>query len=271
MASSINASTAGAGGVITTADNSGVLNIQTAGTTALTISAAQASTFAGTVAATALIPSGSSAPTNGVYLPAANSVGIATNSTERLRVDSNGILSVGTTNTGGQIAVLGLSTVALDVRTNSSADVIYIQANTVGSASTASYIMPIRTGSTSTFQGGIQWTGSVIAYNVSSDYRLKEDVAPMVGALDSVLKLKPVTYTWKSNGAFDNGFIAHELQEVLPSAVSGEKDAFFKDGSMNPQCVDYSKLVATLTSAIQELNAKVDAQAAEIAALKAGA
>ena len=148
---------------------------------------------------------------------------------------------------------------------------MYVVANTGGSAATGVYVMPIRTGSTSTFQGGIQWTGSVIAYNVSSDYRLKEDVAPMVGALDSVLKLKPVTYTWKSNGAFDNGFIAHELQEVLPSAVSGKKDALFEDGSMNPQCVDYSKLVATLTSAIQELNAKVDAQAAEIAALKAGA
>jgi hypothetical protein len=49
MASSINASTSGAGGVITTADNTGILNIQTAGTTAVTVSASQNTTFAGTV------------------------------------------------------------------------------------------------------------------------------------------------------------------------------------------------------------------------------
>jgi hypothetical protein len=176
----------------------------------------------------------------------------------------NNSLLVGTSSSGGQLSVQGNASVAQDIRTTTTSDVIFVVANTSGSASTGLYVMPIRTGSTATFQGGIQFTGSVINYNVTSDYRLKEDVAPMVNALDSILKLKPVTYIWKSNGKSDNGFIAHEIQEIIPNAVSGEKDAKFEDGSINPQCVDYSKVVATLTAAIQELNAKVTALEAQL-------
>jgi hypothetical protein len=113
-----------------------------------------------------------------------------------------------------------------------------------------------------------QPTASTVAYNTSSDYRLKENIAPMTGALDKVAQLKPVTYKWKIDGSAGQGFIAHELQAVVPDCVSGEKDAVDKDGNPEYQGVDTSFLVATLTAAIQELNAKVEAQAAEIAALK---
>lgn len=110
--------------------------------------------------------------------------------------------------------------------------------------------------------------GASVQYVSTSDYRLKENVAPMTGALDTVAKLKPVTYTWKVNGTKADGFIAHELQEVLPNAVSGEKDAIDKDGNIIAQGIDTSYVVATLTAAIQELKAQVDAQALEIQALK---
>jgi hypothetical protein len=120
-----------------------------------------------------------------------------------------------------------------------------------------------------TLVGNISVTGSATAYNTSSDYRLKEDIAPMAGALAAVQQLKPVTYKWKVDGSSGQGFIAHELAEVVPQAVTGVKDALDKDGNPEYQGIDVSFLVATLTSAIQELNAKVDAQAAEIAALKA--
>lgn len=73
--------------------------------------------------------------------------------------------------------------------------------------------------------GSIAENGSSTAYNTSSDYRLKENIAPITGALEAISKLKPVTYTWKNTGINDSGFIAHELQEVCPSAVTGEKDA----------------------------------------------
>ena len=99
--------------------------------------------------------------------------------------------------------------------------------------------------------------GTAVTYNSASDYRLKENIAPMTGALDTVAKLKPVTYTWKANGEKADGFIAHELQEVLPNAVSGEKDAVDEDGNIIAQGIDTSYVVATLTAAIQELNAKI--------------
>lgn len=117
-------------------------------------------------------------------------------------------------------------------------------------------------------RGSITSNGSTVAYNTSSDYRLKESVQPMIGALAKVAALKPCTYIWKSNGIAGEGFIAHELQAVVPDCVTGEKDAVDSDGNPVYQGIDTSFLVATLTAAIQELNAKVDAQAAEIAALK---
>jgi hypothetical protein len=105
-------------------------------------------------------------------------------------------------------------------------------------------------------------------YNTSSDYRLKENIAPMTGALNAVSALKPITWKWKSNGEDGQGFLAHELAEVVPDCVTGAKDAVDADGNPVYQGVDTSYLVATLTAAIQELKTIVDAQAVEIAALK---
>jgi hypothetical protein len=107
--------------------------------------------------------------------------------------------------------------------------------------------------------GTISTNGSNTAYNTSSDYRLKENVAPMIGALQTVSALKPVTYTWKNTGIEDSGFIAHELQEILPNAVTGNKDDVDADGKPIYQGIDTSFLVATLTAAIQELKAEFDA------------
>jgi hypothetical protein len=100
--------------------------------------------------------------------------------------------------------------------------------------------------------------GTNTQYNTSSDYRLKENIALMTGALAKVALLKPSTYKWKSTGAEGQGFIAHELQEVFPDAVCGEKDAVNGDGSIQSQSIDTSYLVATLTAAIQELKAEFD-------------
>jgi hypothetical protein len=105
--------------------------------------------------------------------------------------------------------------------------------------------------------GSISGDNTTVSYNTSSDYRLKENVQPMVNALSRVSALKPCTYSWKSDGSTGEGFIAHELAEVIPQAVHGEKDAVKEDNSIDPQGVDTSHLVAMLTAAIQELNAKV--------------
>ena len=107
--------------------------------------------------------------------------------------------------------------------------------------------------------GSITGNNTAVIYGTISDYRLKENVAPMTGALATVSALKPVTYKWKIDGSNGQGFIAHELQAVVPDCVSGEKDAVNEDGSIKAQSVDTSFLVATLTAAIQELKAEFDA------------
>jgi hypothetical protein len=111
-----------------------------------------------------------------------------------------------------------------------------------------------------TICGGVYRVGatSAVAFTTTSDYRLKTNVQPMTGALAKVAQLKPVTYDWIAGGS-SQGFIAHELQAVIPDAVTNEKDAVDKDGNPKYQGVDTSYLVATLTAAIQELKAEFDA------------
>jgi hypothetical protein len=116
--------------------------------------------------------------------------------------------------------------------------------------------------------GDISTSGSATSYNTSSDYRLKENIAPMAGALAVVQQLKPCTYNWKVDGSSGQGFIAHELQAVVPDCVSGEKDEVNADGSPKHQSVDTSFLVATLTAAIQEQQALIQSLTARITALE---
>jgi hypothetical protein len=117
--------------------------------------------------------------------------------------------------------------------------------------------------------GSIASNGTTTTYGVTSDYRLKENVAPMTEALETVAKLKPVTYTWKSNGSDGQGFIAHELQEIVPDCVVGDKDAVDADGKPRYQNIDTSFLVATLTAAIKEQQAIIESLTARIEALEA--
>lgn len=116
--------------------------------------------------------------------------------------------------------------------------------------------------------GNINTNGSTTSYATTSDYRLKENIAPMTGALATVAQLNPVTYNWKSDGSAGQGFIAHELQAVVPDCVSGEKDAVDADGNPQYQGVDTSFLVATLTAAIKEQQTIIKSLQARIEALE---
>lgn len=116
--------------------------------------------------------------------------------------------------------------------------------------------------------GTISSSGSGTTYGTSSDYRLKENVQPMTGALATVVQLNPVTYTWISTGLPGEGFIAHELQEVVPDAVTGTKDELYPDGKPRYQNVDASFIVATLTAAIQEQQTLINDLTARIVALE---
>jgi hypothetical protein len=116
----------------------------------------------------------------------------------------------------------------------------------------------------STLVGQITSNGTTTTYATSSDYRLKENIAPMTGALNKVALLKPVTYKWKSDGLDSQGFIAHELQAVVPECVVGEKDAVDTNGNPKYQGIDTSFLVATLTAAIQEQQAIIESLKARL-------
>jgi len=172
---------------------------------------------------------------------------------ERGRFDSSGNLLVGTT------TALGLLTVARSTASsyNYASNAISNQPDHMG----------FFNGGTNT--GSIQRNGgSGVSYVTTSDYRLKENIVPMTGALTKVTKLKPVTYTWKLDGSEGQGFIAHELAEVVPDCVAGDKDAVNEDGSIKPQGIDTSFLVATLTAAIQEQQALITQLTARITALE---
>jgi len=254
----------------------GLVNIAPTGTGSLTINPATAGTMnnmaiGGTTAAagsfTDLSVTGTTVPTNGIFLPAANTLGFSSNTTERMRVDSSGNLLISETTRWRSVGRISMTTGGEDgIAIKTSAAGLIVRKTSYGN----SYI-GLWENNGGSIVGSITTDGSTTAYNTSSDYRLKENIAPMTGALATVALLNPVTYTWKESNKLGQGFIAHELQSVVPDCVHGEKDATDKDGKIIPQGIDTSFLVATLTAAIQELNAKVDAQAIIIAELQADA
>jgi hypothetical protein len=195
--------------------------------------------------------------TSGFLLGTENSspLQFQTAGTERMRVNSVGELLVGTA--AGHAS--GLFCVTFPSNT-------YAGVSLLTSATTGQVQMRFSNGNG--VVGAINTSGSATSYVTSSDYRLKENIAPMTGALATVSQLKPVTYSWKADGSDGQGFIAHELQAVVPDCVTGEKDAVDAEGKPVHQGIDTSFLVATLTAAIQELKAIVDAQAVRIAALE---
>ena len=100
--------------------------------------------------------------------------------------------------------------------------------------------------------GSITHNGTSTSYQTSSDYRLKTDAQPILGATERVQALNPVNFEWLLNGTRVDGFLAHEAQEVVPEAVTGERDEIDSNGEPLYQAIDQSKLVPLLTAALRE-------------------
>jgi len=303
LASIINASNSGFGGIVSTGDSSGQLQLQTAGTTALTIDTSQNVGIGTASPASALDVQATSGVsmfrltattgTNAVYSRYSNTGGFlylgrdnssgtdfgsayaagiwstgaypmlfGTNGTERMRIDSSGNVNIGQSSAFGA----GIRT-TIKAADSSSQSLALVSAVTSGTG-TLQYLVD---GSNDVCGYiGINATANTTSYNTSSDYRLKENIIPMTGALDKVSKLKPVLWNWKhAPEVIGQGFIAHELAEVIPDAVSGEKDAVDDEGKPVYQGIDTSFLVATLTAAIQEQQTIINDLKARVETLEA--
>jgi len=205
--------------------------------------------------------------------------------TERMRIDSSGYVGINRTDAAAPLSIYRSDTNRI-IETTSYSTVAqnhFVFENNSGSA-----------------VGTINVSTTATAYNTSSDYRLKEDWQPMSGSIDRLKNLNPVNFAWKADGSRVDGFLAHEAAEVVPEAVTGEKDAVEAIGNVTDaegtvvqenvlepaelaegqtwtktedrpvyQGIDQAKLVPLLTAALQEAVSKIEALETRIAALEA--
>ena len=130
------------------------------------------------------------------------------------------------------------------------------------------YLFAAMLNSSNSTVGSIVVTSANTTYNTSSDYRLKENVKPLENGLDRLNQLKPVNFNWIESGQEEEGFIAHEVEEVFSYAVTGEKDAVKNDGTVSPQHMDYGRITPLLVKAIQEQQEQIEQLKTEIQTLK---
>ena len=104
--------------------------------------------------------------------------------------------------------------------------------------------------------GAIQMNsaGTSVSFNTTSDGRLKEDIKPLVGALDKLNALRPVDFAWKGTTIREPGFIAQELFDVLPQAVSAGDDG---ENIEKRWTIDKQMIIPYLVAAIQELTERL--------------
>jgi hypothetical protein len=168
--------------------------------------------------------------------------------TEAMRIDSSGSLLVGCPSLPSS-SVKGAAFLG-----NANQGRLYVSADSTAARDLAYFINP------NGIIGTITTTSSSTAYNTSSDYRLKENVVGMSGATERLKQLKPSRFNFIADADTTvDGFLAHEVQDIVPEAITGTKDAVDADGNPKYQGIDQSKLVPLLVATIQELEARIAA------------
>ena len=145
-----------------------------------------------------------------------------------------------------------------------------ILSSSVGVSGGTINFMAFRARGTGTTVGSISSDATQTLFNTTSDYRLKENIVDMSDGITRLKKLAPKRFNFKANSSQTvDGFLAHEVKDVIPNAVVGEKDAVDSSGNIDPQGMDQSKLVPLLTAALQEAIAKIEVLETKVAALEA--
>jgi hypothetical protein len=179
--------------------------------------------------------------------------------TERMRMNSAGNLVVGTTDdTPWNNAADGTADNGIAIRDGGLIAAARYQSNPLALNRTGNNGTIVGFYRSGTTKGTISITTSAVAYNTTSDYRLKENVEYDWDATTRLKQLKPARFNFKINPDDTvDGFLAHEAQEVVPEAVTGVKDEVDDDDKPVMQGIDQSKLVPLLVKTIQELEARI--------------
>lgn len=193
----------------------------------------------------------------GINARGARNLVLGTNNTERLRIDSSGNVGIGVT-TGTIAGDAGPLMV-------SSTSAVPILAARSGDGNVMRFY---RSG---TQVGSINLTSGATAYVTSSDYRLKTNLEQISNGIDRIKQLPVYRFNWiaDQNASKVDGFVAHEVKEIVPEAITGDKDAVDADGKPIYQGIDQSKIVPLLTAALKEAIAKIETLESKVAALEA--
>jgi hypothetical protein len=182
-----------------------------------------------------------------------------TGATERMRITSGGKLAIGSTGGGNGVLMQVDGSTATDTLTS-------FKDTRTDSYANAPIMYFQRTSGT---VGSITTTTSTTAYNVTSDYRLKENVISIPTGLPTIMALNPVNFDWINDNRNDTGFIAHEIQAVIPNCVVGQKDAVDSKGNAIHQQLDTSGVIPFLVKAIQEQQVFIESLTTRLTALEA--
>jgi hypothetical protein len=181
----------------------------------------------------------------GAFGNAGGGLALYSSNTEAMRIDSSGTTLFNTTT----VPAAGVNGVSINGSTNPRINMGF---STGGGFFFSFFGSSAQVGSISTIGGST-------TYSTTSDYRLKENLSEMAGSVDRVKSMNPVRFNFAGESQTVDGFLAHEIQAIVPEAVVGEKDAVDDDGNPIYQGIDQSKLVPVLVAAIKELTARIEA------------
>ena len=255
--------------------SAGVVSVTGSATISSTLAVTGITTVAAGSAALPSIVSTTGTADTGQWFPAADTIAYSTSGAERVRITSSGLVGINTTTPANNLHVRrgGTGFVAkIENYTNSASAHGLIIDFGDGTPSAGAIAIQFFRVSNPTAIGSITQSGDNVVYNTSSDRRLKENITPTSYGLSDLMKIPVTDFNFITSPAFRTpGFIAQDLYKVYPFAVTtnGDEgvDPISADATMGWQ-VDYSRITPLLVSAIQELKAIIDTQAARITALE---